>query len=327
MYKTNSVVSGLLVTFVVLVGFSYVFNCRADVITMSDLPGADDPALAGEKKDADKDFSPASTFKMIIALTAFEQKIATPDTHLRCKDNVMATYTIYSFNQAMVESNNDFFMQLVDKLTDAQLLDMAARCSFGTVKGEVSRNRFDWIHGGPIRVTPKQEHQFLRQLVRGKLPVNVIYQKDLLTVMKWPDALPGVDVYGKTGSWENTFWFSGIAVKHSGARVITVTLTSFGKSSRALAIKTFLDHINSPLPGKNDNAGMTDQPPGSLQQGPNQHSTLTNSSQTNSPSHSGQGLQFQLTPDESGTPPSSQPTPQTPDSGNQQEPAPSQPSR
>lgn len=234
---------------------------HADVITLSDIPGPEEPYISGVKAEADKDFSPASTFKMIIALAAFEEKIATPETELMCKDNVLPTQMPMKFGQAMQESNNDFFLQLIGRLTDEQLLAMAARCEFGTVKGKAPTDRHDWIHGGPIRVTPKQEHQFLRQLVRGKLPVDVAFQKELLSVMKWPAVQAGVDVYGKTGSWEHTYWFVGVAVKPSAVRVVTITLTAPGEN-RARAIQRFFQQIDRKIPAPGSEEGNTLSVPG-----------------------------------------------------------------
>lgn len=222
---------------------------RADVTLLSDIPGAEVPYISGDETEANKAFSPASTFKMIIALTAFEQKIATPETELTCTDPYLSPKPqVLKFQKAMQDSSNDFFRQLVDKLTDAQLLDMAKRCGFGEVTGEAPKDRKDWTHGGVIRVTPMQEHQFLRKLIRGKLPVAVECQKQLMAVMVWPAVQAGVNVYGKTGSYEKTYWFSGIAVKAGGAvRVITVTLTA-EDANRARAIQRFYDQVPRVLP-------------------------------------------------------------------------------
>jgi beta-lactamase class D len=234
---------------------------RADVVLMSDVPlsnapsntpAKEEPFASGSKEEADKEFSPASTFKMIIALTAFEKKIAAPDTKLLCVDNVIAGQgKPLTFQEAMYTSNNDFFRQLIARLKDEDLFDMATRCKFGNAKEGSMKSREDWIHGGPFRVTPRQEHAFLRALIRGKLPVEVACQKDLMTVMRWPVDQPGVYVYGKTGSWEKTFWFSGIAVKSGSVRVMTVTLTAPG-ASRAKAIGRFFALINRPIESTDD---------------------------------------------------------------------------
>lgn len=232
-----------------LLAFLGLGHAVADVTLLSDIPGAEAPYVSGDQSEADTAFNPASTFKMIIALTAFEQKVATPETELTCLDAYLSpTPQLLKFQKAMQDSSNDFFRQLVAKLTDAQLLDMAKRCGFGTVTGEAPKDRKDWVHGGVIRVTPRQEHQFLRQLIRGKLPVDLACQKQLLSVMTWPQMEAGINVYGKTGSYEKTFWFSGLAVKAGGAvRVVTVTLTA-EDANRARAIQRFYDQIKRVLP-------------------------------------------------------------------------------
>lgn len=227
---------------------------RADVTLLSDIPGAEVPYISGEESEAEKAFSPASTFKMIIALTAFEQKIATPETELTCQDaHLSPKPQVLKFQKAMQDSSNDFFRQLVDKLTDEQLLEMARRCEFGTIPVAAPKDRKDWVHGGGIRVTPLQEHRFLRKLIRGKLLVSVESQKQLMAVMAWPAVEAGVNVYGKTGSYEKTYWFSGLAVKAGGAvRVITVTLTA-EDANRSRAIQRFYDQIKRVLPAPTAN--------------------------------------------------------------------------
>lgn len=237
----------LLTALIILTGS--LIPIRADVVLLSDIPGAEAPYVSGDAAEADKAFTPASTFKMIIALTAFEQKIATPETELTCMDPYLSpTPQKLKFQKAMQDSSNDFFDQLVAKLTDAQLLDMAKRCSFGNVTGEVPKDRKEWRRGGVIRVTPRQEHQFLRQLIRGKLPVDVAAQKQLLAVMVWPQVDAGINVYGKTGSYEQTYWFSGLAVKAGGkVRVVTVTLTA-PDGNRAKAIQRFYELTKRELP-------------------------------------------------------------------------------
>ena len=224
---------------------------QADVVILSDVPGSDKPLVSRETEQADEYFSPASTFKMIIALVAFEKGIATAQTVHLCSDNHLPTKPLkLDFQQAMYYSSNDYFVALMDKIEGKELVEMAERCGFGKAVGPMPGDKSAWRHGGNIRVTPMQEHMFLRNLAQGTLPVDRRVQADLVRVMKWPSPVEGVKAFGKTGSWERTYWFSGMAViEGQPDRICTVTLTSFG-SDRDQAISTFFQQIKRPLPEK-----------------------------------------------------------------------------
>jgi beta-lactamase class D len=231
-----------------ILAFAAGSQTPADVVILSDFPGSDKPLISGETGQADQPFSPASTFKMIIALVALEKKIATPTTTILCSDSYLPQKPMQlDFQKAMYHSSNDFFVALLDKITPDELLAMAAKCGFGKPTGPPPSDKSAWRHGGNIRVTPREEHRFLRKLAAGQLPVAPGVQADLIRVMRWPSPKDQWQIFGKTGSWERTYWFVGMVHKSEGpARIGTVTLTSHG-SDREKAIQRFLQQIERPI--------------------------------------------------------------------------------
>jgi len=215
----------------------------ADVVITQELTPDTTPKIDGLASEARTAYSPASTFKMIIALAAFEQGVATPETKELCNDKHLKLRPMrLNFQQAMFYSSNDFFVKVMENLTNEEIAGMAEKCGFGEPKGKMPENKSDWRYGATFRVTPLQEAAFLRKLAFGQLPASKSAQKNLVRVMKWPSEVEGVTVYAKTGSWERTYWMVGLAAYPTADgqvfQSIVVTLKDRG-SNRDKAIKRF----------------------------------------------------------------------------------------
>jgi beta-lactamase class D len=219
---------------------------RGDVILIRDIPGQD-MRILGKVEEADRAFSPASTFKMVVALTAFEQGIATPATQAECNDRFLPSRPMrLAFREAMQHSSNEFFQPLFRRLTPEQLVEMGTRCGFGTAPASKRPPVEEFRHGGIFRITPRQQQDFMKRLALGELPVSWRVQTDLLSVMEWPlgPAEKG-HAYGKTGSWEKVYWFTGMRRHSGGVRLVTVLLTA-ADATREKAIAAFLQHSEPP---------------------------------------------------------------------------------
>ena len=219
---------------------------RGDVILIRDLPG-EQVRIVGDPAEADRAFSPASTFKMIVALAAFEQGIASPETQAECNDPFLPSRPMrLTFPEAMRHSSNEFFTPLFRRLAPEQLAEMAVRCGFGTAETAAMSPVEEFRHGGIFRITPRQQQDFMKRLALGELPVSWRVQTDLLKVMEWPlEAKEKGQAYGKTGSWEKVYWFTGLRRFSEKTRLVTVLLTTPG-STREKAIAAFLQHSAPP---------------------------------------------------------------------------------
>src|SRR5438552_2572051 len=75
--------------FLIFLGILLTRSGLADVILISDLPGREAPVIMGDAEEADRLFSPASTFKMIISFNALTQGIADEKTTALCNDEFL----------------------------------------------------------------------------------------------------------------------------------------------------------------------------------------------------------------------------------------------
>ena len=230
----------------ILAGTALGGMARGDVILIRDLPG-EEVRVLGDAAETDRFFSPASTFKMIVALAAFEQGIASPETQAECNDPFLPSRPMrLAFPEAMRHSSNEFFTPLFRRLTPEQLTEMAARCGFGRAEKAFLLPVEEFRHGGIFRITPRQQHDFMRRLALGELPVSWRVQEELKTVLEWPlEAKAEGRAYGKTGSWEKVYWFTGLRHFPGKTRLVTVLLTAPG-STREKAIAAFLKHSALP---------------------------------------------------------------------------------
>lgn len=230
---------------VALIGILICLGWRAllaDVILVSDPEQGAAPELIGNEKEADAFFSPASTFKMILTLAGLEQGKAAPETRWICRDAFLPQRPMeLNLTQALYYSSNEYFLHLEDLLKPDDFLEMGRRVHFGEEKIALAKvKREDWKHGGAFLITPRQEHAFMRSLARQELPVSKTVGETLQRVLQWPDSHSGVHAWGKTGSWDHCYWFTGLAERGNRRRVITVLLTQNG-STRDQAIARFYE--------------------------------------------------------------------------------------
>jgi beta-lactamase class D len=222
----------------------------ADVTLVSGFPEPETAVIIGDESQTQKEFPTASTFKMIIALAAFDKGTANLDTQTICSDEFLPSKKprLLNFQQAMYYSSNQYFEALLQKLKNSDLLEMAERCHFGKTFGDPPKDIKEWVHGGSIRVTPVEEHEFMRRLAQRKLPVERKIQDKLIQAMTWPPTSHGREVHGKTGSVRNTYWFNGFCRDADHIRVITVLHTG-AASSRDHAIQAFYREAEKPFGG------------------------------------------------------------------------------
>jgi hypothetical protein len=244
-------------------------TARADVVLTSIIPGEEMPVVEGNRQEADKAFTTASTFKMIVALAALEEGILAAGTKLACNDAHLPRRPMtLELREAMFFSSNDYFAHLARKLGNEQIQQMARACAFGN-DAPPPKNIDDWAHGGNVRITPRQQHAFMRRLAAARLPADSRNQWGLQNALAWPRSAPlaamaiksgdlpaafateenpSPEFFGKTGSWDGIRWFTGYALlppetklgqtQPRRARIVTVLLTKPG-STRQQAIDAF----------------------------------------------------------------------------------------
>lgn len=242
--------------------FAWVGCGRADnfVVLETAVGGGDAAVVAGEPALADSPACPASTFKLVIALAALEEGIATPSSRHRCGDvSGPVGQREIDMCEAMRHSSNEYFLWLAARLGTARIAERAIRVGF--VGGPVAE---DWVgedaaavvRGGSLRVTPRQLHTFTVRLMRGGVTSGPAGQRMMEDVMAWPSQDPGVRVFGKTGTWGGAAWYTGF-VERAGARKATTVLVGYEVPAwgpaRERAIRLFYERagVRSPETPKN----------------------------------------------------------------------------
>jgi beta-lactamase class D len=225
-----------------------VESVTADVILISEIPGSDSPVILGDQNEAAEHYSPASTFKIVITLAGLLNGSLSEDTTVVCRDDFLPENVMkLNLQQALYHSSNEYFISALQKISSKELLEISEKCHFGKVQaGKISEDKAEWRHGGPIKISPLEAHLFMRELSQCKLPLDVEVQKRTLKVLSWPKRNLECGVLGKTGSWENRYWFTGLAEWKDHRRIITVFLTK-KDGSRQKAIDTFYEQVTAKL--------------------------------------------------------------------------------
>lgn len=182
--------------------------------------------VTGRVELADAPACPASTFKLVIALAAMEEGMATPDLRHRCGDvPTVDSRGEAGMREAMRYSSNDYFLWLAGRLGAERVASWATRVGFA--EGPLAS---DWVgvdssavvRGGALKVTPRQVHAFTVRLMRGAVTSGAEVQRMMEEVMAWPSPDPSVRLCGKTGAWGGAAWFTGFVDRSGERKAVTV---------------------------------------------------------------------------------------------------------
>ena len=198
--------------------------------------------VEGDAKLADAAFTPASTFKMVIAWAALDAGVAEPSTAFKVADkHVPDAPRTLTLAEAMFFSSNDAFVDLASRLPKGRLEASVERSGF--VDGPPPK---DWLkegpssvtHAGTLRVTPRQQHAFILRVMRGELASSPKIQAKLLECLAWPAEGSKTRLYGKTGTQTGVTWFNGFGVEEWTDRAVTVLCTG-PEANRADTVAAF----------------------------------------------------------------------------------------
>jgi beta-lactamase class D len=215
---------------------------KADVVLSSALETADAPKIQGNSAEVDQRFTPASTFKIVLAGLALEEHWITPETEVLCDDaHVPGAPRRLRLHEALYLSSNAYFSQWNQSLSATDLEAWTKRVGYGVWNLKPVKRDLGWRAGGGfVEITPREQHAFLRRFFQGQLPWSPATQDALRPALVWPSPRPDTHLWGKTGSLQGIYWFTGAAERDGKTRVITVLLTKPG-SNRDKAIQRFLD--------------------------------------------------------------------------------------
>ncbi|HNV71278.1 MAG TPA: penicillin-binding transpeptidase domain-containing protein [Candidatus Ozemobacteraceae bacterium] len=169
--------------------------------------------VTGETSRLDQPESAASTFKIWLTALALEEKILTRSSRYDCCEPHLyhGKKARVGLRQALILSSNDFFREVASRLGLKKLNQGLASLHL-TPKPQTRsvRSIAAAIHGDRFRVTPRQQHEAMRALVLGSLPVSRETRQTLREALEWPvPENAHWRVYGKTGCYGGAVWFVG----------------------------------------------------------------------------------------------------------------------
>ena len=189
---------------------------------------------------------PASTFKIPHALIALEEGVLKPDEVFRWDGTpraVQAWNQDQTLDTAMRRSALWVFQGLATRLGREREEAWMKRLQYGNAEASGDITTF-WL-GGPLRISPEEQLQFLARLYRGQLPVSAATQETVKrTLVQGPETVShirdGIDMGGpwkegavlsaKTGSLtlpeENLTWLVGHVATKEGAFVFVSAVRS-----------------------------------------------------------------------------------------------------
>ncbi|MDR1191841.1 MAG: serine hydrolase [Verrucomicrobiales bacterium] len=202
----------------------------------------DQTTVSGDTALADVKFTPASTFKVLIAWAALEEGLVTPETKYWVNEkHVPGGPRELTLCEAMFFSSNDYFDWLGKRLGREKLEQYITRS--GYAGGQVPQGWLDDLdaveRGGTLTITPRENHEFMRKIAARKLASSARINSDLWRVLHWPGGADKVkNIYGKTGSADGALWFNGFAGCCELDGVVTV-MARDKASQRLTVIKKF----------------------------------------------------------------------------------------
>ena len=210
-------------------------------VLLQTVPG-ESSKVQGNAALADLSVCPASTFKVLITWAALEEGLVKPGTRRLVTDaHVPGAPREVNLTEALFFSSNDYFTQLGKEVGRARLDAYLLRSGLAGKRVTPDWLGSDWSRveaGGNLKITPRQNHDFMLRLAGGQLASSSLVQADLLAALQWPSADKSIHLQGKTGTAGGAVWFNGFGRSKDGLRVVTVFMPG-GIENRPVAIQKF----------------------------------------------------------------------------------------
>lgn len=112
-------------------------------------------------------------------------------------------------------------------------------------------NEMGLKHGGGLRLLPEEVHSFWVSVFwkRGRGVSESVY-RSWISSLFWSDCPErNGTIFGKTGSWEGSYWFQGILISKQSPDSLAVTILSKSKdANRTATINRFYEIIGCKMP-------------------------------------------------------------------------------
>ena len=157
-------------------------------------------------------FLPASTFKILNTLIALETGVIKDDVGVLTWDGIKRDFDVWNqdtnLRQAFKNSTVWFYQVLARKIGSEQMQKFINQVDYGNQKIGKPENIDNFWLKGDLRITPRQQIQFLQNVRDEKLPFSKI-NLDLLKDIMIFEKTSNYTLRGKTGWVDKTGWFVG----------------------------------------------------------------------------------------------------------------------
>ncbi|MBF0146225.1 MAG: class D beta-lactamase [Magnetococcales bacterium] len=176
---------------------------------------------------------PASTFKIVNALIAFETGVVRGDERFpwnKTRYPLEAWEKDLTLQEAMAVSSVPVFQEVARRIGQQRMADWVTRLRYGNAQTGDQVDRF-WLEG-PLSISPLEQVRFMARLARGQLPVAERSLMALRRLMPQEEVEQG-HLFGKTG-WATAAkpmigWYVGWVEEKGGPLVtfaVNVTMNS-----------------------------------------------------------------------------------------------------
>lgn len=164
--------------------------------------------------DCDTEYSPASTFKIALAIMGFDAGILmdshNPEWSNKASNEEIADPELWEKNSVVWYSQ-----KLTSILGMKKFRDYVMRFNYGNkdLSGDNALTNA-WL-GSSLKISPTEQVEFIRDILNKKLLVSAKSCEMMESILPVFDAGEGWKVTGKTGSTGSVGWFVGWAEKNN----------------------------------------------------------------------------------------------------------------
>jgi len=219
----------------------------AGVVVVRDL--AEDSYHAGHAERVDRRLIPASTFKVFNSLVALETGVIADQHSVIEWDGVTRKRSTLNqdldLQEAFRISAVPHFQELARRIGAVRMQEFIDKVGYGNRDLSGGIDAF-WLDGG-LKISPREQVDFLARLVRGKLPFSsrsmAIVKEMMVTEQSAAHTLHSKTGWAQLPEAENVGWWVGWVERGSEVHVFATVLEarapdrSFGPSREALTRK------------------------------------------------------------------------------------------
>lgn len=181
-------------------------------------------------KHADEQVSPCSTFKILNSIIALENGVVKDENEIIRWDGVEREYPLWNrdhcMRSAIAVSTVWFYQELARRVGEEKMEEMVRVAKYGNMNTAKTLTSF-WLGGGSLKISPREQVDFLSKLVRNQLPFSLRAMRITKDIMRLEKGI-GYSIWGKTGSCDGIGWFVGFIEDDNVTKVFAFNIRGEG---------------------------------------------------------------------------------------------------